>query len=221
MEEAARYQCDVCSLTFQEMERLRDHMTYHLEPQYQCNYDPSSCTARFPNHDRARDHIYKTHLNWRQYGCIFDPDKCQVRFHYLKACREHILSTHLRIHLISCEEPNCTFSTNNKRRLKIHMNKHINPKSYACPVENCNHTYTHNGGRLNHIRTAHPELDPNEVKKLKQTIPKRVDGIMAVIDGEPVVVQSSTYTPLEAEMRRAQVTGTNIIPDLSQAIQYL
>lgn len=55
------------------------------------------------------------------------------------------------------------------------------------------------------------------------TVQKKVDGIIEVINVEPVLVESASYTPLEAEMRRAQVTGGNIVPDevLSQAIQCL
>ena len=202
VEEAARYQCDVCALTFQEMERLRDHMTYHLDPPYQCNYDPTKCTMKFPNHDRARDHVYKAHLNWKQYQCIFDPDRCEAKFHYLKACREHVLTHHLHMLLIRCEELGCEFATNNKRRLAIHQRKHKNPRGFKCPVEGCKHAYTQNGGRLTHIKTAHPDFDPVLYEQLKLPVTKKVDGIIEVINGEAVVVESSSYTPLEAEMRR-------------------
>ena len=210
MEEAARYQCDVCQLTFQEMERLRDHMVYHLDPPYVCTFDPVNCSKRFPGTDRVREHVYKIHLKWRQYKCIFDESNCKLTFHYLKAAREHILSMHLRASILKCERPRCRFTTNSKRRLKIHYQKHENPKTFPCPAKGCKASFSRNKGRLSHIRTLHPDFDPEEYKKLFNLRRKKVDGVMEVINGEAVVVEEPSYSPFEAEMRRSQVTG--IVP---------
>lgn len=102
------------------------------------------------------------------------------------------------------------------------MQKYKNPESSECPVEGCNHADSQNGGRLNHIKSAYPDFDPEMFHQLQMTVQTKVDGIMEVTNRELVLVESVSYTPLEAEIRRTQVTRGNFVPDelLSQAIQY-
>ena len=227
MEEGARYQCDVCSLTFEKLDSLRAHMAFHVGKQYVCSV--AGCSKQSASQEIARDHA-EAHIKWKQYQCIFDPVMCTREFvdHY--RVREHVLRDHLGIKPFKCSQ--CESSYVSSKELERHI-KSRHMENHRCPVIigqfkdkakaekgkyrneegiQCPHKFTDHNRRVHHIRKRHPEYDIEgflEAWNREHGASLRVEGTMEFIDGEFKITEAPNYGPEEAEYRRAGKTHTS------------
>lgn len=224
MEEGARYQCDVCSLTFEKLDSLRAHMAFHVGKQYICTVE--GCLKESASLEIARDHA-EAHIKWKQYQCIFDPQLCARDFvdHY--RVRQHVLRDHLGIKPFKCDQ--CDSSYVSEKELNRHE-KARHTENFRCPVivstykdserkkihpqgggTQCSSTFADHNRRLHHIRKCHPEYDIDsfiEEWNREHGASLRIEGTMEFIDGEFKITEVPNYGPEEAEYRRLGKTHT-------------
>lgn len=160
------YKCDVCTMTFSQVEQVDDHKKTHpTDKPYECNVCKKACKtqANLTRHKQTHDSYFecdvckrgfrvlsrlkkheKIHTGLKPYEC----DVCQKRFSIAGNLARH-KRTHTGEKPFQCGICQKTFSQ--KADMGRHERLHRGEKPHACGM--CERKFTHSGNLTKHMKT--------------------------------------------------------------------
>ena len=152
--------CNFCGIVFSTLGRLREHMDFHLDPQFDCLFPDAStgriCGKTSYRKEKARRHV-RIHFNSSTARCLWPA--CRKRFSCLLSTQKHIVNEHLELKPFSCNQ--CHYKCVGFHQLKRHLKTHLDQsqrKGLECPDGNCSKSYYDAKEMRNHIKKKHPIL---------------------------------------------------------------